>query len=115
MIIHKHILHTAKLINDCPECSVTNELEISFTQLEKENRYYRKNEKKNIGTIFCNNCKSTIYPESWSENLEKVYEYHNKLAIPKSTQLTLQPISYAICLLVLTTIVALIYFLIKFR
>ncbi len=113
MNTHEHILHSAKLNNNCPECYATNGLEISFVQEECENRFYTKAQKSITETMYCNNCNHNIYPVNWTEDIERVYEYHKKQAIPKSSQTNLKPITYGIILFCLAGITALIYFLLN--
>ena len=106
-----HILHTAKLNNNCPECYDNNGLELTFTQLEKENRFYSKASKEIDSVMHCNKCDTTIYPVSWTEDLERIFEYNRKLANPKPSGLKLKPLAYLIILLDAILIAALIYFL----
>ena len=56
----EHILHIAKLSNNCPECYSNEGLEISFVQEELENRFYSKSQNSIIETIFCKNCAAQI-------------------------------------------------------
>lgn len=92
----EHILHIAKLKNNCPVCYTTNGLEISFTQQELENRFYAKNLKDIIENIYCKNCKNIIYPVNWNDDIEKIYNYHKKQAGQRSSKLRLKPLSVAI-------------------
>ncbi|MBT8262433.1 MAG: hypothetical protein KJO05_06395 [Bacteroidia bacterium] len=106
-----HILHTAKLKNNCPECSLADSLELTFTQIENENRFYSK-ASKNINSVMrCNSCDTTIYPVSWNEDLERVYEYNRKLAKPKPTGIKLKPLAYFIIILDAIIIGIVIYLL----
>jgi len=107
----KHILHNAKLNNNCPECYASNGLEISFSQVEVENNFYSKNLKTIEETLYCHSCKNVIYPVNWTEDIERVYQYHKKQASPKSSKAHLKPIAYGIIALGCIGIVSLIYFL----
>lgn len=106
----KHILHNAKLNNNCPECYGSNGLEISFVQQEIENRFYSKASKHITPTLYCNNCKTIIYPVNWTDDIERVYQYQKKQVVTNSTQFKLKPISYIGAFLAIGGIVALIYF-----
>lgn len=107
----EHILHLAKLKNNCPECYTTNGLEISFAQNELENRFYSKNQKKIIETIYCHNCNNIIYPVSWNDDIEKIYNYHKKQALPGGSHLKFKPLSIGI-MLGTAIAVALIFYLV---
>ena len=107
----EHILHTAKLNNNCPECYATDGLEISFVQEEVENRFYSKTHKKVSETLYCSGCSNIIYPVNWSEDIDRVYQYHKKQAVPKSSQVRLKPISYGIIVLCVGGVAALLFFL----
>jgi hypothetical protein len=106
-----HVLHTAKLKNNCPECSLADSLELSFTQLEKENKLYSKASREISSMMHCNSCDTTIYPVSWNEDLERVYEYNRKLAIPKPSGIKLKPLAYLLIILDAITIGVVIYLL----
>ncbi|MGK0175474.1 MAG: hypothetical protein ACI9AT_001861 [Ulvibacter sp.] len=105
----EHILHTASLKNNCPICYTTNGLEITFIQEEIENWYSVKNQKEILETIYCQNCKNTIYPVNWNENIEKTFSYHKKQAIPRSSQLRLKKIAYMILIGLMTAILLTFY------
>lgn len=107
----EHILHIAKLNNNCPECYATDGLEISFVQEEMENKFYSKTQKTVAETLYCHGCSNIIYPVNWSEDIDRVYQYHKKQATPKSSQVKLKPITYGIILVCFGGLAALIYFL----
>lgn len=44
--------------------------------------------------LFCHNCNHTIYPVNWNDDIERVYSYHKKLAVPRSTGYKLKPLAY---------------------
>jgi hypothetical protein len=111
MKISEQILHSARLNNNCPECYTTDGLEISFIQEEVGNRFYSKTQKQIHDTLYCQSCKTTIYPVNWTEDIDRVYKYHKKQAIPKSTQLHLKPITYSLIFLGLGIVAVLLYFL----
>lgn len=106
-----HQLHAAQLNNNCPECYATNGLELIFTQEEMENKLYSRASKEIIELMHCKNCDHTIYPVNWTEDIERVYDYHKKLAIPKSTSIKLKPLAYLLIIADALLIGALIYYL----
>lgn len=94
-----HQLHEAKVNNNCPECFSTEGLKFTFSQIEIENKFYSKAQKEITETLECENCNQIIYPVNWSEDIERVYNYHKKLAKPRSTALQLKPLAYIFILI----------------
>lgn len=105
----EHILHIARLKNNCPECYATDGLEISFVQMEKETQFYKKHEAKIDETLFCHSCGNVIYPVNWTEDIERVYQYNKKQATPKNSVFRLKPISYGIIVLGIILVATLLY------
>lgn len=91
-----HILHSAKVKNNCPLCYSTEGLEFTFIQEEIENKFYSKAKKEVLEKLYCQNCDQQVHPVEWTEDVERVYEYNKKLATPKSSGVRLKPISYLI-------------------
>lgn len=106
-----HILHTAKVNNNCPECYSTDGLEFTFSQEEVENRLYSKAKKEVQEVLKCKNCDQVIYPVNWTEDIERVYDYNRKLVTPKSTGMKLKPLAYILILIDVLILAALIYYL----
>ncbi|MEL6809944.1 MAG: hypothetical protein AAFP76_01265 [Bacteroidota bacterium] len=106
----KHILHKAQVNNNCPECYSTEGLEFTFSQEEVDHKLYSKAGKEIIETLHCNTCQQTIYPVNWTEDIERVYDYHRKLAQPKGTGLKLKPLAYILILIDALILAALIYY-----
>lgn len=106
-----HILHTAKVNNNCPECYSTDGLEFIFSQEEVENKLYSKANKEVIETLRCKTCDQDIYPVNWTEDIEQVYDYHRKVAKPKSSGIKLKPLAYLLILTDALIIAAIIYYL----
>ncbi len=106
-------IHTARLNNNCPECFGTDGLEIIFTQPEKENLFYRKPSSKIDEKLYCHTCKNTIYPISWTADIERVYDYNKKIAESNRQYLKVKPALYIAILLTIIVVAVVIYFLIK--
>jgi len=105
----EHILHTAKLNNNCPTCYTTAGLEITFAQNVTETRFHSKAEKTIIETIYCHTCKNVIYPVNWTDDLERIYEYHKKQVVPKKSFLKVKPIVYLLILVAIIIVTGIIY------
>ncbi|MEJ6792824.1 MAG: hypothetical protein QNK89_08895 [Lacinutrix sp.] len=73
------------LNNNCPECFSTNGLELTFKQKFIETKFY-KSITQDISTIMhCKICDTSIYPVTWTEDIERVYDYQMKAFTPKKT------------------------------
>lgn len=106
-----HILHTAQLKNNCPTCYGNDGLEFTFTQKEKENSFYKKPSSKIDEILYCHNCKTTIYPVNWTNDIELVYDYNKKIAETHRHYLQIKPLSYILIILAIVLIAAVVYFL----
>ena len=105
-----HILHNAKISNNCPECYASDGLEFVFSQRENENKFYAKAEKEISEKLHCSNCNTTIYPVNWDDDIERVYEYNKKQVTSLSTGFKLKPLAYIIIISDAILIGLLIYF-----
>jgi hypothetical protein len=105
------ILHTAKINNNCPECYSTDGLEFIFSQEEVENKLYSRANKEVIEKLHCQTCDQDIYPVKWTQDIERVYDYHRKVAKPKSSRIKLKPLAYLLILTDALIIAGIIYYL----
>ena len=110
MNIIKQLLHSAKINNNCPECFSTEGLEFSFSQEENENKLYSKASSVIEEKLYCHNCNHTIYPVNWTEDIERVYNYHKKLATPKSSAIKLKPLALILIISDLILLGVLVYY-----
>ncbi|MEZ4795286.1 MAG: hypothetical protein R2773_07430 [Flavobacteriaceae bacterium] len=85
----KYRLHTAKINNHCPECFSKEGLEFTFSQTKTDHPLYTKANKEIEEVLFCYHCQHTIYPINWTEDIERVYEYHKKPVTPKNSGIKL--------------------------
>ena len=106
-----YILHRANVNNNCPECYSTEGLEFIFSQEEVVYKLYSKANKEVLETLHCLTCGQNIYPVNWTGDIELVYEYHRKLANPKSSGVKLKPLAYLLILADALIIAAIIYYL----
>ncbi|MCT8339550.1 hypothetical protein MG296_05760 [Flavobacteriaceae bacterium TK19130] len=86
----EHILLKAELNNNCPECFATDGLELTFTQKEKLTKWYRKASPEIGEQLICHTCGTTLYPIRWTEDIERVYQYHKKRIRPLSSKMRLR-------------------------
>lgn len=71
------------LKNNCPECFSTDGLQLTFKQTFVETSFYKSITSDINHEIYCNTCKSIIYPERWTDDIERVFEYQQKAFTPR--------------------------------
>lgn len=113
MKVTSKALYSARLNNNCPECYDTNGLELRFFQSEKENALYIQASGEFSSEMHCHTCNTTIFPVSWDEDIEKVFEYHKKRVEAKSTKIRLKPLAYGIIIMDLAIVVILLIYFLK--
>ena len=106
-----HMLHQARLNNNCPECYDTEGLEFTFTQEEKQTRFYNQANKNIDEKLYCHTCKNIIYPVSWTEDIERVYQYHRKQTHPKPATIQLKSVTYILILIGIVAVAAIAFLL----
>ena len=96
------------LINNCPECYNTNGLQLTFKQRFVETKFYRSITKETTHLLECNTCNTTIYPVRWTEDIERVFNYHQKAFTPKETSVKLKRSAWILIIGIIFFIVVLI-------
>ncbi len=93
----------ADLTNNCPEC-FNQELKLTFYQKHLLSRFYHKTTSEVSHEIKCLTCGSVIYPVSWTEDIERSFEYFQKLTEPHPSRIQLTRLTlWLIALLVILT------------
>lgn len=95
------LIKEAKLTNNCPECFSNEDLTLYFNKRIKSNRFYRKITNEVTKTIICKKCKSTIYPVNWTDDIERVFDYFDKMVQPKKASLKFTSTFYILMLLLI--------------
>ncbi len=71
------------LKNNCPECFSKEGLQLTFKQKFVETTFYKSITSDFSHEIYCNTCESIIYPERWTDDIERVFQYQQKAFTPK--------------------------------
>ena len=108
-----HILHTGRLKNNCPTCFGTDGLEFTFTQVEKENSFFKKPASEIESNLYCHTCKNDIYPVNWTEDIERVFDYNKKIAETNKQYLKVKPLFYISVVVAIVLVAAVVYILIS--
>lgn len=73
------------LKNNCPECFSNEGLQLTYRQKCIETTFYKSITNCISHEIVCNTCESIIYPERWTDDIERVFEYQQRAFTPKTT------------------------------
>lgn len=92
-------LHSVALNNNCPECYSTEGLQLTFKQRFIENRFYKSITSDTISALKCSVCKTDIFPVRWTDEIEKVVDYHNKAFTPKPSSFKLKKLAWVIMII----------------
>ncbi len=87
--------YQASLRNNCPQCFSTDGLQLEFHQQWVENVWVRYTSRTVKEFLHCDHCQSAIYPVHWTQDIERVYQYHLKLA-QKPSQFRVKPLTWTI-------------------
>lgn len=84
------------LNNNCPECFSKESLQLTFKQKFIDTKFYKSITKDVFTDMHCNICETPIYPQRWTEDIERVYDYQNKAFIPKDSSIKLKQLSWGL-------------------
>ncbi len=102
------VLKEAEITNNCPECFNQN-MKLTFYQKHRYSRWYYQVTSDVSHQIVCNTCHSTIFPVKWTEDIERIFDYYQKLVIPKKKGIKLTGLTYTLIVLLLVIIGGLYY------
>ncbi len=75
----------AEITNNCPEC-FNQDMTLRFFQKHLYGTFYHKITSEITHELRCNTCESIIYPVKWTEDIERIFEYYQKMIIPSSSK-----------------------------
>lgn len=84
------------LNNNCPECFSKESLQLTFKQKFIDTHFYKSITKDVFTEMQCNICNTPIYPQRWTEDIERIYEYQNKAFVPKNPSTKLKQLSWVL-------------------
>lgn len=91
------ILKEAEITNNCPEC-FNQDMKLTFYQKHLFGRLYHRTTATVTHQIKCNKCKSIIYPVKWTEDIERIYEYYQKMVSPEKASIKFTALFYILIL-----------------
>lgn len=104
----KIVIKEAQITNNCPEC-FNQELGLTFYQKHTFNAFFHKTTSQVTHEIKCNKCKSLIYPVNWTPDIERVFDYYNKLVQPNKASVRFTTLFYVLLVIFLLVIGAGVY------
>jgi len=96
------------LKNNCPECYSTDGLVLTFKQKFKETSFYKSITNDVTEELACSKCDTTIYPVSWTDDIERVYDYQKKAFTPKKASLKLKRLAWIIFIIIDLVVIGII-------
>lgn len=96
------------LNNNCPECFSKEGLQLTFMQKFIETAFYKSITNEVSQKMICTICNSIIYPERWTDDIERVFEYQKKAFEPKKTAFQLKKVTWLIIVfiaIILTSVI----------
>ncbi len=102
------IIKEAILTNNCPEC-FNQEMKLTFFQKHLVSKFYHRTTNEVSQEIRCNKCKSLIYPVQWTDDIERSFEYFQKMTSPEPRSFRFSKLSYVLFVLFLLLIGSISY------
>jgi|TARA_Y100001968_G_C19170108_1_gene625195 hypothetical protein len=103
------VLKEADITNNCPEC-YNQELKLTFFQKHTYNALYHRTTNEVTHEIKCKKCDSVIYPVNWTPDIERVFDYYNKLVSPDRPSVRFTTLFFIILILMIALVGAGVYF-----
>ncbi|UJH66154.1 hypothetical protein [Allomuricauda sp. SCSIO 65647] len=97
------VIKDAEISNNCPEC-FNQELKLTFYQKHKHNPFFQRITGEVTSEIKCKKCYSLIYPVNWTPDIERVFEYYNKLVEPDRPSIRFTTLFYVLLLLLIVLV-----------
>lgn len=102
----KHItVKKVGLKNNCPECFSTDGLQLTFKQEFTETKFYKSITDRVSCYIDCTTCATAIYPERWTDDIERVVSYQEKALTPKPVSKRFKPLFWGIAIGILFVVI----------
>ncbi len=102
------VIKDADITNNCPEC-YNQELKLTFYQKHTYNAFFHRTTDEVTHEIKCKKCYSLIYPVNWTTDIERVFEYYNKLVKPDKASVRFTTLFFILLVLVLAVVGVLVY------
>ena len=102
------VLKDANITNNCPEC-FNQDMQLTFYQKHLYSKLYHRTTSDVSHQIKCNRCNSVIYPVSWTDDIERIYDYYQKMVEPRKASIRFTVLFYVLILLLIILVAAVVY------
>ena len=102
------VIKDADITNNCPEC-YNQDLKLTFYQKHTYNAFFHRTTDEVTHEIKCKKCFSIIYPVNWTTDIERVFDYYNKLVQPDKPSVRFTTLFFVVLILILGLVGAGIY------
>lgn len=106
------VIKEATMNNNCPEC-FNQDLKLTFFQKHTYGGLFHKTTGELSHTLVCNTCHTNIYPVSWTEDIERMFSYYQKTAIPAEKSSTPTFLFYILMLVIIAVVAGVLYLILN--
>jgi len=89
------VIKETPLKSNCPECFNQN-LQLTFYQKHKYGKFYHRTTNEVTNQIVCLKCKSDIYPSKWTDDIDRIFEYYQKMVYPEKASIKFTGLFYGL-------------------
>lgn len=109
MAIEKlEVIKEAALKSNCPECFNQN-LKLTFYQKHTYGKLLHRTTNVVTNQIVCEKCKSDIYPSKWTDDIDRIFEYYQKMVTPEKASVKYTGLFYGLVAFIAALIGAAVY------
>jgi len=94
------VIKEADITNNCPEC-FNQDMKLSFYQKHIISKLFHKTTSEVTHQVKCNTCNSFIYPAKWTDDIEKIFDYYQKMVTPERASVKFTKFFYLIIVLLI--------------
>jgi hypothetical protein len=102
------VLKEAELTTNCPEC-FNKSLRLAFYQKHVFGKLFHRTTNQVTHQMTCNTCKSDIYPGIWTDDIDRLFNYYQKMVKPEKSSLKPTSLFYVL-LVILMALVSIGYY-----
>jgi len=102
------VIKEADLTNNCPEC-FNQDLKLSFYQKHRYGKLSHRITNEVTHQLVCNKCGSNIYPVRWTDDIERTFDYYQKMVQADRSSLKFTSLFWIMMLLLIAIAGAAVY------
>jgi len=97
------VIKEMELSNNCPEC-FNQDLKLTFYQKHRYGKLFHRVTSIVTNQIICQKCGSDIYPAKWTDDIERIFDYYKKMAVPEKSSLKFTGLFYGLMAIIVVLI-----------